>query len=68
MALIRIEAVEDRATGRFGLEIYHPHDAQRPIVTTAPRYASAAAVENDAIALIASAANNPGAPGDPEAA
>ena len=57
MPLVRIEAVRDAASGRYGLEIYHPHDAERPYVTTAPRYASAAAAEHDAIATLAAAAS-----------
>ena len=42
MALIRIEPVADPASGRYYLEVYHPHDAPSPFVTTEPRYASAA--------------------------
>ncbi len=64
MPLIRIEPVEDRATGRFAIEIYYPADAERPLVTTAPRYKSAAAAEQDTIAILASSANNP-APEEP---
>jgi hypothetical protein len=59
MALFRIEAVEDPATGRFSIELYFPADADRPYVTTAPRYKSAAAAEVDTLAIIAAAANNP---------
>lgn len=60
MSLLRIEAVEDPKTGRFSIEVYFPEDADRPLVTTAPRYASAAAAENDIIAIITASANNPG--------
>lgn len=60
MATIRIEAVEDPQSGRYGLEIFFPEDSERPLVTTAARYASAAAAENDLIALISSGANNRG--------
>lgn len=58
MAIIRIEAFEDPASGRYGLEIYFPSEAQQPLVTTTARYASVAAAENDLIAVIASAANS----------
>ncbi|MBD3847459.1 hypothetical protein J2X48_004381 [Bosea sp. BE271] len=64
MPLIRIESVEDAASGRFAIEIYYPADAERPLVTTAPRYKSAAAAEQDTIAILASTANNP-APEEP---
>jgi hypothetical protein len=64
MPLIRIEPVEDRQSGRFSIEIYYPADAERPLVTTAPRYKSAAAAEQDTIAILAAAANNP-APEEP---
>lgn len=57
MPLVRIEAIEDKLTGRFGLAIHVPPDAEQPFVTTAPRYASAAAAETDAIAIIASLAS-----------
>jgi hypothetical protein len=57
MAVIRIEAVEDPETGLYFVEIYNPADAGKPYVTTAPRYKSAAAAENDTIAILASAAN-----------
>ena len=59
MALIRIEAVKDPRSGLYYVEIYHPADAQQPFVTTEPRYQSAAAAENDTIAIIASGTNNP---------
>jgi hypothetical protein len=59
MTLFRIETVEDENTGRFSVELYFPADADRPYVTTAPRYKSAAAAEIDTLAIIAAAANNP---------
>jgi hypothetical protein len=64
MPLIRIEPVEDRQSGRFAIEIYYPAEAERPLVTTAPRYKSAAAAEQDTIAILAATANNP-APEEP---
>jgi hypothetical protein len=57
MAVIRIEAVEDPETGLYFVEIYNPADSGEPYVTTAPRYKSAAAAENDTIAILASAAS-----------
>jgi len=57
MPLLRIEAVEDEKTGRYFVEIYYPADAEAPYVTTQPRYQSAAAAENDTIAILATAAN-----------
>jgi hypothetical protein len=65
MALIRIEPVKDPASGKYFIEIYHPHDAPAPFVTTTPRYQSAAAAEIDAIAILAAAASIP-AKSDPE--
>jgi len=59
MALIRIEPKKDLSTGLYYLEIFHPADSEQPFVTTEPRYKSAAAAENDIIAIIASRANNP---------
>jgi hypothetical protein len=59
MALIRLEPKRDRTTDLYYLEIYHPHDALQPFVTTEPRYMSAAAAENDVIAIIASRTNKP---------
>jgi hypothetical protein len=59
MPLIRIEAVRDERSGRYFLEIYNPPDAAAPFVTTQPRYASAAAAENDLLAIIAAAASAP---------
>jgi hypothetical protein len=58
MALIRIEPKLDAASGLYYVEIYHPADAEQPFVTTEPRYKTAAAAENDVIAIIASRANN----------
>jgi hypothetical protein len=58
MALIRIEAVKDSKTGLYFVEIYHPADATQPFVTTAPRYKTTAAAENDTIAILASGANS----------
>jgi hypothetical protein len=59
MALIRIEPKEDPATNLYYLEIFHPADSEQPFVTTESRYKTAAAAENDVIAIIASRANNP---------
>lgn len=59
MPTIRIEPVEDQASGRFSIEIYYPADAEKPLVTTAPRYKSAAAAEQDTIAILSASANNP---------
>ena len=59
MALIRLEPKRDHATDLYFLEIFHPHDAPQPFVTTEPRYKSAAAAENDVIAIIASRTNKP---------
>lgn len=59
MPLIRIEPVLDPGSGDYFLEIYHPHDAQAPFVTTQPRYRTAAAAENDLIAILAAAASTP---------
>ena len=63
MPLIKIEPVQDARSGKFFLEIYQPHDAERPFVTTEPRYASAAAAENDLMAIIAAAASGAGPDG-----
>ena len=57
MALIRIEPVLDEKAGKYFLEIYSPHDATAPLVTTLPRYQTPAAAENDAIAILAAAAS-----------
>lgn len=59
MALIRLEPKKDRATDLYYLEIFHPHDSAQPFVTTEPRYKTAAAAENDVIAIIASRTNRP---------
>jgi hypothetical protein len=55
--LIRIEPQRDEQSQMFYVEIYHPVDAVQPIVTTRARYKSAAAAENDIMAIIASRAN-----------
>jgi hypothetical protein len=60
MALIRIEPVRDSRLDLYYVAIYHPADAEQPFVTTEPRYKTAAAAENDVIAIIASSANRPG--------
>ena len=57
MPLLRIEPVEDPRTGLYFIEIYYPADAEAPFATTAARYQTAAAAENDTIAIIAAAAN-----------
>jgi hypothetical protein len=59
MATLRIEPKQDSATGLFYLAVFMPADAAQPFVTTAPRYASAAAAEQDMIATITAAANRP---------
>ena len=59
MALIRIEPKRDPASDLYYVEIFHPPDAEEPLVTTEPRYKTAAAAENDLIAIIATRANNP---------
>jgi hypothetical protein len=55
--LIRIEAQKDEPSQMFYVAIYHPADAEQPIVTTRARYKTAAAAENDILAIIASGAN-----------
>jgi hypothetical protein len=60
MALIRIEPVKDESLDLYYVAIYHPADAEQPFVTTQARYKTAAAAENDVIAIIASSANRPG--------
>ncbi|HTQ01495.1 MAG TPA: hypothetical protein VMN56_19420 [Casimicrobiaceae bacterium] len=57
MALIRLEPKRDDASGLYFIEIYNPPDASAPTVTTEPRYMTAAAAQNDVIAIIAAAAN-----------
>ncbi len=59
MPLIRIEPALDPSSGKYFLEIYSPHDATAPLVTTQPRYATAAAAETDAIAILAASASTP---------
>ena len=59
MALMRIEPKKDSASDLFYLEIFYPADAAQPLVTTEPRYKSAAAAENDMIAIIATRSNRP---------
>jgi hypothetical protein len=58
MALIRIDPIKDETTGRFYIAIYYPADAEQPFVTTEARYETAAAAENDVIAIMASGANS----------
>jgi hypothetical protein len=58
MALIRVEPRLDEPSGLYYVEIFHPAEAEQPFVTTEPRYKTAAAAENDVIAIIASRANN----------
>lgn len=55
--LIRIEAHKDEQSQMFYVAIYHPADAEQPVVTTRARYKTAAAAENDILAIIASGAN-----------
>lgn len=57
MAVIRVEPVKDEASGLYYIEIYSPQDAPAPFVTTEPRYMTAAAAENDLIAIIAAGTN-----------
>lgn len=59
MTLIRVEPIRDEKSGNYFLEIYNPHDATEPFVTTEPRYRTAAAAENDLIAIVAAAASTP---------
>jgi hypothetical protein len=59
MAMIRIEPKRDPSTALYYVEIFHPAEAEQPFVTTEPRYKTAAAAENDIIAIIATRANNP---------
>jgi hypothetical protein len=56
MALIRLEPRKDNASGLYYVEIYHPADSEQPFVTTEPRYKTAAAAENDVIAIMATRA------------
>jgi hypothetical protein len=57
MALLRLDAVKDARSGLYFLAIFYPADAEQPFVTTEPRYKTAAAAENDAIAILAAGAN-----------
>jgi hypothetical protein len=59
MPTLRIEPRQDQASGLFYLAIHLPADSPEPYVTTAPRYASAAAAEQDFVAILAAAANRP---------
>jgi hypothetical protein len=59
MATIRIEPKLDAASGLYYVEIFHPAEAEQPLVTTGPHYKTVAAAENDVIAIIASRANSP---------
>lgn len=59
MALLRIEPRLDSNSGHYFLEVFWPHDAERPFVTTQPRYQTSAAAETDLIAIIAAAASTP---------
>jgi hypothetical protein len=59
MATLRIEPRLDAATGLWFLAVHMPADAAEPYVTTAPRYASAAAAEQDFVATITAVANRP---------
>ena len=57
MAVLRVDAVKDSRTNLYFVEIYNPSDASMPLVTTEPRYMTAAAAENDVIATIAAGVN-----------
>jgi hypothetical protein len=57
MSIIRLEPKKDPSTGLYYLEVYNPSDSDQPLVTTEPRYLSAAAAENDIIAIIATRAS-----------
>jgi hypothetical protein len=58
MATIRIEPKLDVSSTLYYVEIFHPAEAEQPFVTTEPRYKTAAAAENDVIAIIATMANS----------
>ncbi len=60
MATIRIEPKLDTSSELYYVEIVHPAEAEQPFVTTQPRYKTAAAAENDVIAIIATRANSAG--------
>lgn len=59
MTIFRVEAVEDKTSGLYFIEIYYPADADRPYITTEPRYKTAMAAETDTLATLAANANNP---------
>ncbi|MBU8546008.1 MULTISPECIES: hypothetical protein [Roseomonadaceae] len=59
MPTLRIEAQQDAASGLFFLEVFLPAESPTPFVSTAPRYSSAAAAEQDMIATLTAAANRP---------
>jgi hypothetical protein len=59
MATLRIEPRQDDATGLWFLAVHMPAESAEPFVTTAPRYASAAAAEQDFVATITATANRP---------
>lgn len=61
MGLVRFEPKKHPSNELYYLEIYHPADSQQPFVTTEARYKTAAAAENDVIAIIASMSNTPSA-------
>jgi hypothetical protein len=65
MPTLRIEAHQDAASGLFYLAVHMPAEAPEPYVTTAPRYASAAAAEQDFVATVAAVANRPRPPQSP---
>lgn len=52
MAVLRLDPKKDAKTGLYYLEIYYPAESDQPFVTTVPRYQTAAAAENDLIAMI----------------
>jgi hypothetical protein len=60
--MIRIEPTLDASSQRYFIEIYYPADATQPFITTFPRYASAAAAEQDVLAILAAAASTAGSP------
>lgn len=59
MPTLRIEARKDEPSGLYYLSVHLPAESPDAFVTTAPRYASAAAAEQDVIAAITAAANRP---------
>jgi len=59
MTTLRIEARQDAASGLWYLAVHMPAESEQPYVTTSPRYASAAAAEQDFVATVAAAANRP---------